>query len=389
MDNKNISDIINHSFENSEAYFGAATPPLIQSSNFVYPTIREMRHALVHEDEVPFYTRGTNPTTRILEEKMAALEGTEKALFFASGSAAVSAGILSVVQQGDHIVSVSKPYSWTAKLLKEYLPKFGVEASLIDGRYVENFEQAIKPNTRLIFLESPNSWTFEQQDLEAVAKLAKSKGILTMIDNSYASPLLQHPAKYGIDLIGHSATKYLSGHGDALGGVLCGSAELIKRVFKNEYMTLGAAASPFNAWQILSGLRTLPMRIKQAGETASYLVDFLKNHEAVAEVFFPYDPDNSQYDLSTRQMSAPAGQFSITLKTESEREIEAFANALDRFRLGCSWGGFESLAFPALTLYDSQNYASTVFPKNMIRFYAGLDDKELLREELENALRFK
>lgn len=382
-----ISEIINHFAEDRENYSNAAVPPIAQSANFCYKSVAQMRHALQNEHLVPFYTRGSNPTTDLLRKKLAALEHTEDSLLFASGSAAIAAAIMANVAMGDHVVCIQKPYSWTAKLLNNILGRFGVTHTMVNGRDFSNIQSAIKSNTKVIFLESPNSWTFEMQDLEAVADLARAKGILTMIDNSYASPILSNPADFGIDIILHSATKYIGGHSDAVAGVLCCSHEMSLKIFKGEFMTLGGTLSPFNAWLLLRGLRTLPLRIKQAANNASALVSYLENHPMIEKVYFPFSSTYEQNDLAKKYMKGNAGQFTITLKTKDAEKVEKFCNAFEFFLLGCSWGGYESLAFPAITLYDSMNYNSGVFPPNMIRFYAGLEEKELLLQDFEKAFR--
>src|SRR5690606_36121908 len=204
-----LSFILNHLGEEREDYLNAVAPPVMQTSNFAFRTVDEMRRGLREEFSYPAYTRGVNPTVEMLREKMAALEGAEDALVFASGSGAIASAVMSNVNQGDHIVSVRNPYSWTNTLFTKLLPGFGVEASFVDGNDSENFERAIRPDTRILYLESPNSFTFELQDLRAVSAIAKKHGILTMIDNSYSSPLYQQPLKLGIDLSIHSATKYI------------------------------------------------------------------------------------------------------------------------------------------------------------------------------------
>ena len=218
-----ISHILNHLGEERENYFNSVSPPIIQTSNFCFKTVDEMRKALQIEFEIPFYTRGYNPTVAILRKKIAALEKSEDALIFGSGSAAIAAAVMSSVKSGEHVICVQKPYSWTNKLLNNLLSKYGVETTMIDGISAENFQKAIQKNTRLIFLESPNSWTFEMQDISAICKLAKKKNITTIIDNSYSSPLFQQPVSLGADMVVHSATKYLSGHSDVVCGVLCGT----------------------------------------------------------------------------------------------------------------------------------------------------------------------
>ncbi len=381
-----LSQIINELGEDREHYFNATTPPLIQSSNFSYSSVAEMARHLDHEDEIPFYTRGVNPTTDMLQQKLAALEGTEKAIVVGSGSAAMAMAVLSQVKQGDHIICVRKPYSWTNKLLDILLPRFGVETTFVDGRDPKNFEEAKQHNTRLVILESPNSWTFEMQDVPAITKWTKTHGLVTIMDNSYCSPILYNPAKDGVDIIIHSATKYISGHSDAVAGVICCNHDNYEKIFSSEFMTLGPAISPFNSWLLLRGLRTLPLRIRQSGETTMKLVEYLHNQEKVDQVFFPFHPSHEQYELARKLFKGPAGQFTITLKATDEDKIEGFCNNLNAFQLACSWGGFESLQFPAMTLYRSKNYNKTTFPPNMVRLYTGLEEFDYLKNSFDKAL---
>lgn len=381
-----ISEIINNLGEDREFYQNAATPPIVQTSNFCFKTITEMRESLRKEDEIPFYSRGTNPTTQMLCKKMAALEKTEGALAFASGSAAVAAGMMANLKQGDHVVCVKKPYSWTNKLLNILLPRFGVTATMIDGTDPQNYKRVIRPETKILYMESPNSWTFEMQDIEAVVAIAKDHGLLTMIDNSYASPINMNPAELGVDIVYHSATKYISGHSDAVGGILCGDRAMVKKIFEGEYMTFGGVMSPFNAWLMLRGLRTLPLRMKQVGETAGAVVNFLEGHNKIGDIYYPYSQSHPQHALAKKQMKRGTGQFAITLKTSDIDKIELFCNSLRHFVMACSWGGHESLIFPALTLYDSQNYKTGDLPVNMIRFYTGLEEADFLIGDLKQAL---
>ncbi len=380
-----LSYIINELGEERDNYFRAVSPPIMQSSNFCFKDIQSLRESLAHEMDIPFYTRGHNPTVAILRKKMAALENAEESLIFSSGSAAVAAAVMSCVQAGDHVVSVQKPYSWTYKLLSNMLSRYGVETTYIDGRDTENYTRAIQPNTKLFILESPNSMTFELQDIEAVCKIAKAHGITTLIDNSYASPLNQKPLDMGCDLVVHSATKYLNGHSDAIIGVLCGSRKKCEKIFMSEYMTLGGAVSPHDAWLMIRGLRTLPIRMERIAATTPKIVEYLANHPKVEKILYPFHPSFPQYDLAIKQLKAPAGQFSILLKAENMESVERFCNHLKRFLLATSWGGYESLIYPACVLYGSMNYAQTTLPWNLIRFYTGLEEAEVLIEDLENA----
>jgi len=380
-----LSYIINHLGEERDQYFNAVSPPIIQSSNFASKTVADMRHTLQNEFEEPFYTRGYNPTVGILRKKLAALEGADDALVTSSGSAACAIAVMGNLKAGDHAICVNKPYSWTNKLFNNILAGYGVETTMIDGTDPENFARAIKPNTKLIFLESPNSLTFELQDLEAVAAIAKKHSIVTVIDNSYCTPLYQQPIKMGIDITVHSATKYLNGHSDVVAGVLCGSKEMINRLFASELMTYGSIISPNDAWLMIRGLRTLPLRLERSNETTTKVVEYLENHPKVKQLYFPFSKSFPQYELAKKQMQGCGGLFSIVLNVENMEQVETFCNSLQRFLMACSWGGHESLIFPSCSLLTSQCYNHPYIKWNMIRFYVGLEDAEVLIADLEDA----
>ncbi|MCC9169051.1 aminotransferase class I/II-fold pyridoxal phosphate-dependent enzyme [Pontibacter sp. XAAS-A31] len=321
----------------------------------------------------------------ILEKKMAALEGAEHAVAFSSGMGAVSAAVLSVVRAGDHIVCTSHPYSWTNKLMKRFLPRFGVEVTMVDGTDAANYKNAIKPNTKLLYLESPNSFTFELQDLAAVTAIAKAHNCRTIIDNSFASPLHQNPIKFGVDLVVHSCTKYIGGHSDVMGGVVCGSRDLINSIFNNEFMTLGAVMSPHDAWLFIRGLRTLPVRMERVAASTRKVVEYLEQHPKVEKVLFPFLPSNPQHELAHKQMSNNSGQFSILLKANTLAKADLFCDSLKHFLMAASWGGHESLMFPISAVYASENMKIDL-PFNLVRFYIGLEDPEYLIQDLKQAL---
>lgn len=380
-----LSYIINELGEERGRYFNAVAPPIIQSSNFASRTVAEMRHKMQHETEEYMYSRGNNPTVTILEKKLAALEGAEDAIAFGSGMGAVAAAVLSQVKAGDHVICVRHPYSWTKTLMRKFLPRFGVNLTMVAGDDIENFEVAIRPNTKLIYLESPTSFTFELQDLAAVAALAKQHGCSTIIDNSFASPLHQNPIEYGIDLVVHSCTKYIGGHSDVMGGIVCGSHESIYKIFKGEYMTLGAVMSPHDAWLFIRGLRTLPVRMERVAASTRKVVEYLAQHPKVEQVLFPFLPTHPQYELAQRQMRNNSGQFSLLLKAKRLEQADRFCDSLQHFLMAASWGGHESLIFPISATYASEEMKSDL-PFNLVRFYIGLEDPDYLIRDLEQAL---
>jgi len=380
--------ILNHLGEDRQSHRGAVSPPIYQTANFCFDDIPAMREALGDELNNAFYTRGNNPTVEILRRKLAALEGAEDALAFSSGSGAVSAAVMALVKQGDHVICVNKPYSWTRVLIRDLLPRFGVETTFVDGTDTDNFANAIQSNTRLILVESPNSMTFEQQDLAAVARLARSRGITTLCDNSWASPLHQSPLALGIDLVAHSATKYLNGHSDVVAGAVCGSAELVRRIFRGPYMTLGAVLSPHDAWLMIRGMRTLEVRMAKVEQTTRELVAYLQSHPKVTQLFLPGSVGDPQQALTQSQLSGCSGLLSIRVAAADLEAVERFCAHLKCFLLACSWGSYESLAFPVACLLNADNYASSprMLPFDLIRLSVGLEPANALIADLEGAL---
>ena len=378
-----ISYIINELAEDRENYFNAIAPPIIQSSNFAFKTVDELRHAFADEYSTYLYSRGLNPTVDILRKKLAALDNAEDCLVFNSGAAAIFAAVLANVKSGDHIVSVNKPYTWAQKMFNEILPRFGVTTSYIDGRDIENFERAILPHTTVIYLESPNSWDYAIQDLKAVGELAKAENIITIIDNSYCTPLYQKPLDFGIDLTLQSATKYIGGHSDTVAGVLCGSKHMIERIFNSEYMNIGSGISPFNAWLLIRGLRTLPMRLERITQTTLQIVKYLKQHEKVESVIFPFDESFPQYALAKQQMQGACGLLTFIIKAETLEQVEKFCNSLQRILMAVSWGGHESLIIPRCAGIAAANFNPFFKEHRMIRLYVGLEDFDYLVKDLE------
>ncbi|MFI5219378.1 MAG: aminotransferase class I/II-fold pyridoxal phosphate-dependent enzyme [Bacteroidia bacterium] len=382
-----LSYIINQLGEEREHYFNAVSPPIIQTSNFAFNNADDLRSALSDEFANTLYTRGNNPTIDMLRKKLAALDGSEDALVFSSGVAAIFVAVVANVQMGDHIISIAKPYSWTHKLFNDFLPRFGITCTMIDGTRVENFEKAIQSNTKIIFLESPNTMTFELQDLEAVSKLAKQKNILTIIDNSYCSPLYQQPCKMGIDISVQTATKYLGGHSDTVAGVISGTKEMIKKIFVADFLNIGAVISPFSAWLLLRSLRTFELRVEKSSASAQKVVSHFENHPKVAKMYYPFSKSFPQNDLAKKQMKKPGGMFTVALKTNSVEQIENFCHSLKRFLMAVSWGGHESLVFPACAAIKKEEYDSKNTEHNLVRFYIGLEDPDVLIEDIENALK--
>jgi cystathionine beta-lyase/cystathionine gamma-synthase len=382
----NLSEILTHLGEERDQYFQAIAPPVIQTSNFAFADLKTFREAFSDELDHHVYSRGNNPTVAILRKKLAALEGTEDALVFSSGAGAVAAAVIGNIKAGEHIVCQQAPYSWTTALLRKFLSRYGVEHTFVDGTDISNIEAAIRPNTRILYLESPNTMTFECQDLAACAALAKLHGLVTIIDNSYSSPLYQNPVAFGIDIVVHSGTKYLNGHSDVVVGVLCASREMVKKIFESELMTLGGILGPHDAALVIRGLRTLPLRLQRSNDSAQKIIERLENHPKVEHIWYPFHHSFPQRDLAKRQMRGCGGLFSVQFKTDSMEKMESFVHRLERFLMAVSWGGHESLIIPTIGFYNIPGRSNPPMPWTFVRFYIGLEDPDWLWEDLERAM---
>lgn len=383
-----LSYILNHLGEERENYRGAVSPPIYQSSIFAFPTVAAFRHGFRDEFRRTTYTRGNNPTVEILRKKVAALEGAEDCLMFGSGAGAISAAVMASVSAGDHVVCVQRPYSWTRAVVRDLLGRFAVASTFVDGTDTGNIERALTPKTKLIVLESPNSMTFEQQDLAAVAGLARARGIRTLCDNSYATPLNQSPIALGVDMVAHSATKYLNGHSDVVAGALCASEKIIRDVFRGPYMTCGAILSPHDAWLMIRGLRTLPVRLQRIAATTQRLHAFLERHPRVERIYYPTAQSSPQFALSQQQLRGGSGLLTLQLRADDVAGVERFCNALQRFLMTVSWGGYESLLFPVCAVHPASApiAGSGGLPLSLVRLSIGLEEPDVLIADLDQAL---
>lgn len=385
MPDIDLSYIITELAEDHENYFRAIAPPIIQTSNFAFKTVDELRKTFADEYYTWLYTRGLNPTVEILRKKLAALDNAEDALVFNSGASAIFASVLANVKSGDHIVSVKDPYTWARKTFTDFVSRFDIETTFVEGKKIEDFEAAIRPNTAIIYLESPNSWNYNIQPLAEVAELAKKHGILTICDNSYCSPIFQKPIDMGIDLVLQSATKYIGGHSDTVAGVLCGKKTMMEKIFRHEYLNIGSGISPFNAWLLIRGLRTLPLRLQRLMETTPVLINFLKEHPMVEKVIYPFDKDFPQYELARKQMSGAGGLFSFVMKAQSVDRIECFCNSLRHVMMAVSWGGYESLLLPGCANQPKDQFDPENQQHKMVRFYLGLEDPQYIIDDMKQA----
>ena len=364
--------------------FDAVVPPIVQTSLFTFSSYAEMEETYRGLKVRPTYSRGLNPTVRIFEEKLAQLEGAEDALGFGSGMAAISSTILTFVKPGDRILCVKHCYPDTYRLNETLLKRFGVIADYVDGRDEGAVAKAL-PGAALFYMESPTSWVFETHDIRALAALAKRHKVLTVIDNSWASPVFQRPITMGVDLVLHSASKYLGGHSDVVAGVVAGSKTLIGQIRSATLPYLGGKLSPFDAWLLLRGLRTLPIRM-QAHEAAGLsIARRLAAHDAVARVHHP--------GLGTQLpdgLAGTSGLFSFEFRPGID--IPAFADKLRLFKLGVSWGGHESLVVPAEVVRKQAAGPNSAIDFGIdarcVRLHVGLEGADALWSDLAGAIDF-
>ncbi len=380
-----LSYILNELGEDRELYFNAVSPPIMQTSNFKFNKVNELRSAFMDEMSTYLYSRGLNPTVDILRKKLAALDGAEDCLVFNNGAAAIFAGVLANVKAGDHIVSVCKPYTWVQRMFDIILPRFGITTTYVDGRDANNYFEATKSNTTFYYLETPNSWDFALQDIKTITAFAKQKNIITLLDNSYCTPLYQNVIEMGIDLAMQTATKYIGGHSDTLGGVLSGSHKMMKKIFDSEYMNIGSGIQPFNAWLLIRGLRTLPTRLTQINATTRKVVEFVKHHPAVSSIIYPFDESFDQYHLAKKQMKEAPGLFSFYVKAKSRQQIVTFCESLQHIMMAVSWGGHESLLLPKCAGIQDHEFIEQNPEHQMMRMYVGLEESDYIISDLKQA----
>ena len=367
----------------------AVAPPIFQTATFRAASAEDFTHRADEPRHPEFYSRYANPTSSQAESVLAASEGAESALLTSSGMAAVSTAVLSMVGQGDHVVAQSCHYGATLTLLQKILPRFGAEVTLVDQRDSPAFEKALRRNTRLILLESPSNPVVALTDLQAVAALARSRGITTLVDNTFATPINQRPLDLGCDLVFHSATKSFGGHSDLIAGVVMGSKERIQQIWET-HIVLGTVLGSFEAWLVLRGLRTLALRVRCHNENAMALAEFLESHPAIRRVHYPGLKSHPQHELARRQMTGFGGMLSF----EPKGGAEAADRFLERIRLAShatSLGSVETLAVNAATnflRYMSVEEAARIgITPGLVRVSVGVENKNDLIADFDHALR--
>ncbi|WP_306026485.1 O-succinylhomoserine sulfhydrylase [Oceaniradius stylonematis] len=369
--------------------FGETSEAMFLTQGFVYDSAEAAEARFKGDDPGFVYSRYANPTVEMFEQRMCALEGAEAARATASGMAAVAASILCQVSAGDHVIAARALFGSCRWIVEQLLPRYGVETTLVDGTDPKAWERAVKPNTKLFFFESPTNPTLEIVDIAHVVAVARACGAKTVIDNVFATPLLQNPMVLGVDIVVYSTTKHIDGQGRCLGGVVLGPQDWVDEHLHDFFRHTGPSMSPFNAWVMLKGLETLPLRVAQQTKSAGAVADFLADHSAISRVVYPGRPDHPQANIVPKQMSGGSTLVAFDVKG-GKRSAFAFANALEIVGISNNLGDAKSLiTHPATTTHKNlsdEDRAELSIGGGTMRLSVGLEDAQDLIADLDRAL---
>jgi methionine-gamma-lyase len=371
----------------------AISPPIWQTTTFGAETTEDFAEIAVATKPAEFYTRNGNPNHAMVEATLAALEGGEAAQVFSSGMGAIFAAMGCLLETGDHVVAQRNHYAGATTLMKEFLPRWGVEITYVDQTNNAEFAAAVRPNTKLIYVETPVNPLMQITDLRFVVELArgelaKGRGVVTICDNTFASPVNQRPLEFGVDAVVHSATKYVGGHHDVTAGALVGSKDFVERVWRFA-LVAGATLSPFDGWLLLRGLRTLGLRVERHNRNGMALARFLEHHPKVARVYYPGLPSHPQHDLAGSQMSGFTGMLSVELQG-GYAAADKFISSLRLATRAASLGGFETLVVHPASMWSLQLSRelreSTGINEGLVRISVGLEDEVDMLRDFDQAL---
>lgn len=375
----------------SKNTFGALTAPIYQSSTFVFDSAEQGGRRFALQEDGYIYTRLGNPSTTVVEEKMALLEGAEACMSAASGMGAISSALWTALSAGDHVVACDTLYGCTFALLNHGMTRMGVEVTFVDMKDLDAVRKAMRPNTKVVYLETPANPTLDIVDIEAVSKIAhEQEGCLVFVDNTFCTPYLQKPLSLGADVVVHSATKYLNGHGDVIAGFVCGKQDFINnvRLYGIKDMT-GAVLAPFDAFLIARGMKTLAIRMERHCANAMKVAEFLESHPAVASVRYPGLKSFAEYELAKKQMRLPGGMISFELKG-GVKEGAIVMNNVHLCKLAVSLGDAETLIEHAASMthstYTKEELATAGISEGLVRLSVGLEDPEDIIADLKQAL---
>lgn len=368
--------------------YGAAQPPIVHSATFSYPDVDSWQAVATGEAAGHIYSRNTNPTLHIFEEKMRLLEGGDAATSFSSGMAAISNSLFALLRPNDRVVSITDSYGGTSRIFLEILPRLGVDVTLVKTEDGAGLLQAIRQGCRMVYIETPTNPTLKVVDLIAALNAARSVGAITIVDNTFATPINQKPIALGADLVVHSATKFLGGHDDALGGIVVGRQDLVREIFQYREIT-GATLDAFSAYLLLRGLKTLDLRVNRQNQTALAIARMLSDHPAVDQVFYPGLEQHPNHAAARLQMSGFGGVLSFSVRNGGEAARQVL-NRLKLVHRAASLGSVNSLAgLPATTSHvecTPEQRAQLGIPEALIRYSCGIEAYEDLADDLRNAL---
>ncbi len=378
-----------HAGQHADPQTGAHNTPIYQTSTFAFKNVQDGSAKFAGEKEGYIYTRLGNPTQNALEEKMAALEGAEAAIATASGMAAISSSVMAVAFAGDHILAHDCLYGCTHSLMEEILPRYGIEVTFADLSDLDNVDEYMQDNTKLVYLETPSNPTLNLVDIEEVSKKAHAAGAKVIVDNTFMTPYLQSPLALGADMVVHSATKYIGGHGDAIAGVIAGKEEMLADIRMTTLKDFGGIISPFNAWLLLRGLKTLPIRVDKHTENAMEVAEFLEAHDKVERVFYPGLESHPQHDLAKKQASGFGSMISFELKGGYDAG-EKMMNNVNLATLAVSLGDVDTLIqHPASMTHapvPREERLAAGITDGLVRISIGIEDVEDIIADLDNSL---
>ena len=385
-----FSTLAVHSSSSGDPVTGSVAPPIYQSSTFAFKNSKHGADLFKGEAEGYIYSRISNPTIDALNKEMAFLEGGDAALSFGSGMSACFNVCISLCSHGENFLTANTIYGGTHKMHKNVLPRLGIEARIVEARDLQQLEDAIDEKTKYIFIETPANPTVTLVDIAACAEIAKRHNLKLVVDNTFATPYLCQPLKLGADVVIHSATKYIGGHGDVVAGIAVGYAEFMKHVNKNALIDTGGVISPFNAWLLLRGLKTLPVRMDRHCENAMRIAQFLAFHPKVAWVSYPGLKTHDQYDLATRQMSKYGAMIAFDIKGSAKDAMKVLDN-VKLCTLAVSLGDCDTLICHAASTiassYSDEDLKRSGITPGMMRLSVGIEDVNDIMDDLNQALR--
>lgn len=386
---KHIETQAIHSGRINDEQFGSLATPLYQTSTFIFENAQQGADRFAGEAEGYIYSRLGNPTTRQLEMRVAAMEGMEDAAATATGMGAVSGALLANLSCGDHLISSKAVYGCSFALMNHQLTRWGIEVSFVDMANPVEVEAAIKPNTKVIFLETPVNPNLAVYDLAVIGKIAQKHNIISVVDNTFLTPVLQQPIKYGIDIVVHSATKYLNGHGDVVAGIICGTSEMIMNIKMTVLKDIGATMSPHDAWLIMRGLKTLPIRMERHCSNAEKIAEFLENNENVSHVYYPGLKSHPGHKFIGTQMKAAGGVIAFEINSDLSGGGD-FINRMQLFSIAVSLGDAESLIQHPASMthspYTQEERLAAGISDSLIRISVGLENVDDLIADLSQSL---